>query len=87
MLDRSVPAGVASGWSLEVDSLDASNHNFRSTGHAKGDEIVGFYTMSIGGMSVAEVSAAPSWIQQLVEWDHFSVSVMIARMLVGPRFH
>ena len=40
-----------------------------------------------GGICVAEVSAAPSWMQQHVERDHFSVSVMKARTFSDSRFH
>ena len=76
---RSVPAGGASGLSWEVDSLDSRNHNFRSTGHAKGKEVVGFYTMSVGSICVElrspQFRHGP---QQHVE-DHFSVSVMTAK--------
>ena len=78
MLDR-LSAGGAGGLSLEVDSLDSSNHNFRSTSHAKGKDIVGSYTMSAGGVFVAEVSTMLPWTQLHVEWDRFSVSIMTAR--------
>ena len=67
---QTVPAGGAGGLSLEVDSLDSSNHNFRSTGHAKGKpgkDIVGSYTMSAGGVFVPKVSTMLPWIQLHVE--------------------
>ena len=46
--------------------------------------LCGLYAMPGGRMCAAEVSAVRSWSQQHVEWDRFSVSVMMtAREMLG----
>ena len=70
--------GGASGWVFGgADSMDSSNHH-------EVRMFWGLYAMPSGRMCAAEVSAVRSWSQQHVEWDRFSVSVMMtAREMIG----